>query len=154
MLTDATNLPHLVQLLLTFDPVIVEKVAVLLSKIMLDNTAMPRLFLTGVFFFIMMYTGSNLLPIATFLKETHVFQASGAEGDSHRSVLSPMLPTAMICFLENYGPDKFATTFLGEFDTPEVIWGSEMRRNTIEKIALHLSDFTPRLRSNTRALYV
>lgn len=43
--------------------------------------------------------------------------------------------------------------FLGEFDTPEVIWGSEMRRLLIEKMAAHLADFTPRLRSNPRALY-
>ena len=25
------------------------------------------------------------------------------------------------------GPDKFAEIFLGEFDTPEAIWNSEMR---------------------------
>ena len=25
------------------------------------------------------------------------------------------------------GPDKFSETFLGEFDTPEAIWNSEMR---------------------------
>ena len=42
---------------------------------------------------------------------------------------------------------------MGEFDTPEVIWGSEMRRLLIEKMAAHLADFTPRLRSNPRALY-
>ena len=29
-----------------------------------DNPQLPRLFLTGVFFFILMYTGSNILPIA------------------------------------------------------------------------------------------
>lgn len=28
-----------------------------------DNPILPRLYLTGVFFFIMMYTGSNVLPI-------------------------------------------------------------------------------------------
>lgn len=28
-----------------------------------DNPVIPRLYLTGVFYFIMMYTGSNLLPI-------------------------------------------------------------------------------------------
>ncbi len=25
------------------------------------------------------------------------------------------------------GPEKFASVFLGEFDTPEVVWGAEMR---------------------------
>ena len=29
------------------------------------------------------------------------------------------------------GPDKFAEIFLGEFDTPEAIWNSEMRYKQI-----------------------
>ncbi len=51
------------------------------------------------------------------------------------------------------GADKFSETFLGEFDTPEAIWSSEMRQLMIQKIAAHISDFTPRLLSNTRATY-
>eukprot|EP00116_Pleurobrachia_bachei_P005495 sb/3465757/ len=60
---------------------------------------------------------------------------------------------AMIYFLENHGPAKFSEIFLGEFDTPEAIWTSEMRRTMIQKIAIHLGDFKPRLMCNTRALY-
>jgi len=67
--------------------------------------------------------------------------------------LGNLLPTAMVCFLENYGPEKFSETFLGNFDTPEAIWNHEMRRFLIEKIALHISEFSPRLFSNTHALY-
>ncbi|KAK2171868.1 hypothetical protein NP493_1017g02052 [Ridgeia piscesae] len=70
-----------------------------------------------------------------------------------RSVLGHMLPEAMVCYLENYEPDRFAEIYLGEFDTPEAIWSMEMRRMMIERIASHLGDFTPRLQSNTRALY-
>ena len=51
------------------------------------------------------------------------------------------------------GAEKFAEIFLGDFETPEVIWNSEMRRRMIEKIASHISDFSPRLQSNVRALY-
>ena len=40
-----------------------------------DNPQLPRMFTTGVFFFIMMYTGSNVLPIAKFLKATHTKQS-------------------------------------------------------------------------------
>ena len=40
-----------------------------------DNPVLPRLYLTGVFFFILMYTGSNVLPIASFFKYTHTKQA-------------------------------------------------------------------------------
>lgn len=67
------------QLLLTFDPVLVEKVATLLFEIMQDNPNISRLYLTGVFFFILMYTGSNVLPISRFLKYTHLKQAFRSE---------------------------------------------------------------------------
>ena len=91
-----------------------------------------------------------------------------------KSVLGHLLPEAMVCYLENYDPEKFAEIFLGEFDTPEAIWNREMRffcnfkalcnfnmktcfhrgrRLMIEKIASHVADFSPRLQSNTRALY-
>lgn len=88
---------------------------------------MARLYLTGVFFFIMMYMGSNVMPIANFLHATHTYQAFRSEQDSSRSVLGTMLPRAMVCYLENYGANKFASVYLGEFDTPEAIWGAEMR---------------------------
>ena len=72
------------QLLLTFDPILVEKVAYLLNEIMQDNPNVSRLYLTGVFFFIMMYTGSNVLPIAKFLKYTHIKQAFRSEEVGNR----------------------------------------------------------------------
>ncbi|KAL3854398.1 hypothetical protein ACJMK2_013668 [Sinanodonta woodiana] len=158
MLSDAVCLPHIVQLLLTFDPILVEKVAWLANEIMQDNPNLSRLYLNGVFFFIMMYTGSNVLPVARFLKYTHLKQAFRSEENKNndiisRSVLGPILPEAMVCYLENYSAEKFAQIFLGEFDTPEAIWNSEMRRLMIEKIASHIGDFSPRLMSNTRALY-
>lgn len=40
-----------------------------------------------------------------------------------------MLPEAMVCYLENYEAERFSEIFLGEFDTPEAIWSSEMRLN-------------------------
>ncbi|GAA6092930.1 dnaJ homolog subfamily C member 13 isoform X2 [Tachysurus ichikawai] len=158
LISDNTCLPHIVQLLMTFDPILVEKVAILLYLVMQDNPNLPRLYLTGVFFFIMMYTGSNVLPVARFLKYTHLkqaFKSEEAKGQDivQRSVLGPVLPEAMVCYLENYEAEHFSEIFLGEFDTPEAIWSSEMRRMMIEKIAAHLADFTPRLQSNTRALY-
>ncbi|KAG8226296.1 hypothetical protein J437_LFUL002735 [Ladona fulva] len=69
------------------------------------------------------------------------------------SMLGQVLPEAMVSYLENHGPEKFAEIFLGEFDTPEAIWNAEMRRMMIERIAAHVADFTPRLRSNIRAQY-
>lgn len=57
VLSDALSLPHVVQLLLTFDPVLVEKVATLLTLVMSDNPLLSRFFNSGVFFFVLMYTG-------------------------------------------------------------------------------------------------
>jgi len=75
LLSDSVCLPHVVQLLLTFDPVLVEKVATLLCEVMRDNPNISTLYLTGVFYFILMYTGSNVLPVARFLQLTHTKQA-------------------------------------------------------------------------------
>lgn len=158
LLSDVACLPHIVQLLLTFDPILVEKVAVLLSLVMQDNPAMSRLYLTGFFYFILMYTGSNLLPIGQLLQATHASQTFRSDENQsssimQRSILGQLLPEAMVCYLENHGAEKFAQIFLGEFDTPEAIWNNEMRRLMIEKIATHISEFSPRLHSNTKALY-
>ena len=55
-----------------------------------------------------------------------------------------MLPDAMVAYLTNHGPEKFAEIFLGQFDTPEAIWNNEMRQFMMQKIAYHLADYTPR----------
>lgn len=158
MLSDATCLPHIVQLLLTFDPILVEKIAILLTQIMLDNPDISKLYQSGFFYFILMYTGSNLLPIGNLLQISHSCQSFRCEENQassimQRSILGQLLPEAMVCYLENHGAEKFAQIFLGEYDTPEAIWSNEMRRLMIEKIASHIAEFTPRLRSNTKALY-
>ena len=157
LLCQPDALPHIVQLLLTFDVTLVERVAKLLPAILIDSPLLPRLYLTGVFYFIIMYTGNNVLPIAKFLKMTHLKQSFKSDDAmstlAGRSILGPVLPEAMIHYLENYAAENFSQIFLGEFDTPETIWNSEMRRMAIEKIAYHVSDFSPRLRANTRAIY-
>ncbi|XP_019866686.2 dnaJ homolog subfamily C member 13 [Aethina tumida] len=159
LLSDPVTLSHIVQLLLTFDPILVEKVATLLCEVMKDNPEMSKLYLTGVFYFILMYTGSNVLPIARFLQLTHMKQAVKSDETitsdiMQKSILGRLLPEAMVNYLENHGAEKFAQIFLGEFDTPEAIWNAEMRRMLIEKIAAHIADFTPRLRSHTMARYL
>lgn len=157
-LSEFSLLPHIVQVCLTHDPALLERVAILLCHIMEDNPEMSKIYMTGVFFFMLMYTGSNILPIAKFLKMTHMKQGfrneeTSESGIMHRSILGQLLPEAMVCFLENYTAEKFAEIFLGEFDTPEVIWNSEMRRLLIEKISAHIADFTPRLKGHTMARY-
>ncbi|KAB7502591.1 DnaJ-like protein subfamily C member 13 [Armadillidium nasatum] len=124
LLSDQMSIPHLVQLLLTFDPVLVEKVATLLVEVLQDNPSLTTVYSSGVFFFILMYTGSNVLPIGKFLHLAHLQQSFRSEENSvgdimQQSILGQILPEAMVCYLENYGPEKFAEIFLGEFDTPE-----------------------------------
>ncbi|CAH8292614.1 unnamed protein product, partial [Schistosoma intercalatum] len=160
-ISDMNCLPHVIQLLLTFDPPLVERVVSLLHAVMDQNPFLPRLYLTGIFYFILLYTGSNVLPIAKFLKDVHLLQAlrldefTGSLGIdlTSRSILGNMLPDAMIAYLENHPPEKFAEIFLGDFDSPEAIWNSEMRRYMIGRITSHLADFSPRLHSNIRAIY-
>lgn len=142
-LSEFICLPHIVQVCLTHDPRLVERVASLLCQIMSDNPEITKVYLTGVFYFMLMYTGNNILPIVKFLKMTHMKQAFRNDDNftsdiMHRSILGQLLPEAMVCFLENYSSEKFAEIFLGEFDTPEVIWNSEMRRMLIEKISAHI----------------
>ncbi|KAL1438694.1 hypothetical protein MTO96_047883 [Rhipicephalus appendiculatus] len=156
LLSERSSLVHIVQILLTFDPVLVEKVAQLLLQVMEENPAVQQLYATGFFYFVLLYTGSNLLTIGELLHKAHTCQAHRFdEGSSltQRSILGPLLPEAMVCYLENHGAAKFAEIFLGEFDTPEAIWNAEMRRFMMGKIASHIGDFTPRLKSNTRAQY-
>ncbi|KAI1707730.1 dnaJ domain-containing protein [Ditylenchus destructor] len=157
ILSEPVLLYQLVQLLLTYDPAIVQRVAHLINDVMQDNQFVGGLYLSGVFFFILMYNGSNILPVAKFLHKTHLkqmFRSTLPKSElASRSVLCPILPEATIFYLEQYGPDKYAEVFLGEFENPEIIWNTEMRRHMIEKIALHVSDFSSRLSSNVKALY-
>lgn len=122
LLNDPTCLPHIVQLLLTFDPILVEKVVTLLNMLVQDNPMLAQFYTTGVFYFILMYTGSNILPIGHFLKYTHLTQAFRSDEQTattkkdifYRSILGHILPEAMICYLENHGAEKFAQMFLGK----------------------------------------
>lgn len=51
-------------------------------------------------------------------------------------MLGSMLPEAMVCYLENYEAEHFSEIFLGEFDTPEAIWSSEMRYIIIDQMLI------------------
>lgn len=96
VLSEPTCLSHIIQLLLTFDPILVEKVATLMCEIMRDNPEMSKLYLTGVFYFILMYTGSNVLPIARFLKLTHMKQAFKADDVSTIILNIVLLPEFIV----------------------------------------------------------
>lgn len=63
------------QAILTSDPEIVSGTARLLRIIVEHNRlVLPRLYLTGVFFFSLAYCGSNLAEIAYLFKISHLHQ--------------------------------------------------------------------------------
>ena len=72
---------------------------------------------------------------------------------SRRSVLGGIVPESMLCVLDHYGADKFAQTFIGNFDNPEVIWRYDMRAHMVEMLNQHVAGFDRRLRDNTHALF-
>jgi len=64
-----------------------------------------------------MYNGSNILPIAHFVKYAHLKQAFrstlSASELASRSVLCPMLPEANIFYLEVWFKKNFLRKFMG-----------------------------------------
>jgi len=151
-------LPHVVQMLLTFNPVLVDKAALLLNVLLEDNqAAIPKVYLTGIFYFSFMYAGSNMLNIVKLVKRVHMLQHFREDDTGNdiasRSILGPILPPAMIHLLERHSAEEFTAIFLGNNDTPEAIWNSQMRGMLIDKLSVHLGNFPQRLSQNPKAIY-
>jgi len=148
------------QSMLCNDNTVVDTAATLLHKLILHNDeACAKLYLTGVFMFAVGYTGSNYHSIAKLLSDTHIKQnfrsgfAAAADATDlplkERSILGNLLPEGLLYMLFNYGPERFTEVFVGDFDSPEVIWNFKMRKHMVEMIKQHLGDFPKRLWQNT-----
>ena len=162
IMSDPEHLSIFAQLLLSNDAKVVELSAKILHSLVEFNSQVnSKLYLTGLFFFACRYTGNNFLPLANLFKVTHLQQsfldsASSVAREvsvSARSVLGMLVPSAVINILVNYGAERFATVFTGEFDTPEVIWNAELRKHVVDMINQHIGDFPARLRQFTLARY-
>jgi len=154
----------LAQSILCNDPDVVDQAAHLLFKLTQYNEeATSKLYLTGVFFFMACYTGSNFLALSKLIHATHLEQhfrsgyAAAAQNDElsvkDRSVLGGLLPQGVLNILVNYGIERFNDVFVGQSDNPEVIWDLEMRKHLIEMVRQHLGDFPRRLWQNTTTQY-
>lgn len=149
-------LTYVAQVLLTGNPTLVDKACQLLLHICQDNPETARkLYQTGCFYFMLMYAGSNVVEIFKLVKETHVQQTFQGHEQmardmplSSRSILGTLLPEALLYMLENSTAEQFAEAFVGEHDTPEVIWNSDMREHLMREVACHTSDFRWRIRDN------
>jgi len=154
----------LAQSILCNDHNVVDQAANLLFKLTQYNEeATSKIYLTGVYFFIACYTGSNFLALAKLTHATHLDQhfrsgyAAAADNDElstkDRSVMGGLLPEGLLYILVNYGIEKFNDVFVGCSDNPEVIWDLDMRKHLIEMVRQHLGDFPKRLWQNTTTQY-
>lgn len=103
--------------MLTNDPSLVSLSATLLLKVLQYNDdALSTLYTTGVFFFALLYCGSNLGELAALLHVSHLRQhfrglpeaVQAVQPMSERSYLGLMLPGSLLYMLESYGPERFA----------------------------------------------
>ena len=89
---------------------------------------MVKLYLTGVFFFALSYTGSNWDALADLLNECHLGQSFHSDAANltsestlgRKSILGSLLPESLVCVLANTGAKVFCETLLSNVDTPEV----------------------------------
>ncbi|XRB20209.1 J domain-containing protein [Pseudoscourfieldia marina] len=129
---------------------------------------LSRLYRTGLFFFVLMYTGSDLLECAKLLAATHTRQSpcgtpggkpDGADGTSDipsttglrgRSALGDALPESLLYVLHARGAESFARALVGDSDTPELLWTTAMRARTLlPAISAHVGELPERLREST-----
>ena len=162
IMSEPEHLAIISQLLLSNDLKVVENASNLLCNLVEFNPAVKsKLYLTGLFFFACRYSGNNFKAVAKLLDVTHLKQSNhimssqvGRElHPAQKSVLSSMLSDAIINILAFYGAEKFAEVYTGEFDTPEVIWNSNLRLHVIEMIEQHLGTFPAQLRQFTLGKY-
>eukprot|EP00941_MAST-03F_sp_MAST-3F-sp1_P001821 g1821.t1 len=163
LLSSPQSLPYLVQALLCADARVVANVARLLRILCIHNNVVHKLYLSGVFFFALAYPGSNFTEIARLLNDIHLLQQF--HGQSHilqgtedlplreRSFLGSMLPESLLFIFEAYDARKLAQCFIGNVDTPELIWHYKMRKHLVEMTTQHLCGFGRRLQENPLARY-
>ena len=154
-LTSDRCLPHVIQLLLLDGPQVVSEVASLLESVVVFNKDVKeRLYMRGLYFFALAYGGSNLDSIASLLAKTHRQQQTLYDTHTKGSVLSGMLPESLMYMLDTYGPARFATAFIADVQSPELIWTHAMRQEVlIPHVRQHICDFAARLSQNFHLVY-
>eukprot|EP00210_Caulerpa_lentillifera_P007523 g7188.t1 len=156
-------LPHICQGVLSGDPQIVSLSASLICTVVKYNRdVLPKLYLTGIYFFCLTYCGANLIEISKLFQATHLSQNFRGEDDSttaglplfKRSFLGEILPESLLYVLETSGAESFASTFVNDVDTPEVVWTHRMRGDRlVPQMLHHLGLFPHRLKEHCRLVY-
>ena len=155
-------LPHIVQILLSGEPELVDLASKLLIKILEHNThALSKLYRTGLFFFVFAYCGSNFAEAAKLLHLAHLKQQFHGFSDlrayillSDRSFIGNLLPESLLYLLETRGPRAFAEALTCDTDNPEVIWTHRMRgQRLVPQMLRHLGDFPRLLKEKWSSIY-
>ncbi len=117
------------QAILAGSPALVDNVArIIIELVRFNPSAMVKLYLTGVFFFALAYTGSNWDSLADLLHDTHLCQSFHSDAANltaestlgRKSILGSILPESLVCVLANSGAKAFSETLLSNVDNPEV----------------------------------
>ena len=156
--------PIICQSLLCNDNRIIDRASTLIYKLCEHNErAVSKLYLTGVFFFALSYTGSDFQALSKLIDVTHLKQhfksgyaAAASESEipmKDRSIIGNLIPEGLLFLLTNYGFERFADVFVSSADTPEAIWTFDMRKHLIEMIKQHLGDFPLRIFQNNSTEY-
>ena len=162
--TISSPLPIICQSLLCNDNRIMDRASNLIYKLCEHNErAVAKLYLTGIFFFALSYTGSDFKILSKLIHATHLKQhfksgyaAAASEHEipmKDRSIIGNLIPEGLLFLLTNYGFERFAEVFVSNADTPEAIWTYDMRKHLIEMIKQHLGDFPLRLFQNNTTQY-
>jgi DnaJ family protein C protein 13 len=150
------------QMLLTNEPFLFDQAADLIREAVChQSVGLNKLYLTGIYIFSMRYTGSNYEGLSKLFHATHLKQVFNPQDIAvaddialaRRSVLGDLLPESLLYVLESYGADKFAEAFMGNLDTPEVIWKYEMRKHLVEMVQQHLGEGPATLMEDTQWQY-
>ena len=110
-LSQKSCISRIVQSVLTNDPEFVDRAFQVLTAFVEQNVeAMKTIYQTGVFFYALAYSGSDLTEAAKFLKISHLEQKfQRSDGHSiytlaNRSILGNFLPESLLFILESYVP--------------------------------------------------
>ena len=162
IMSESEHFQVFAQLLLCNDGRVVEIVSELVrSLVQYNHQAASKLYLSGLFFFGLMYTGNCVVPLARLFTACHMSQSfqesvksvAANHSQARRSVLFQTFPVGLVNILLNYGPERFATIYTGDYDTPEVIWNSKQRFHMVDMVGQHLGTFPARMRQDINSRY-
>ncbi|OQS02537.1 hypothetical protein THRCLA_05096 [Thraustotheca clavata] len=134
-------------------PALAENIAhILVTLFASGKEKCQDLYLSGVYYMIFCYNGSNFVEFSRFLQLTHA-QQTRSNGE-RRNILADVLPTAMISHLDMLSRQQFNDLFCSDsVATAKVIWNKYMRDTLWNACVAHVEDYKRILEQNVAAPY-